>query len=111
MLTLVWSDGCTFLPVNSCLVASSKELNIIGPVKNFDKRTIAGKRRSLAQMKVVDSMLASLDTAMSSGISADYVLYDSWFSNPSQIISIKNKGLDTIATINKNRKIKYTYEG
>ena len=36
MLTLSWSDGNTLLPVNSCLLASAKDTNIIGPVKNFD---------------------------------------------------------------------------
>lgn len=111
MLTLGWSDGCTFLPINSCLVASSNESCILGPIKSFDKRTIAGKRRSLAQMKAVDSMLTLIDTAKAAGISADYVLFDSWFSNPSQIISIKNKGIDTIAMVKKSSKIKYTYEG
>ena len=51
MLTLSWSDGNTLIPVNSCLLASSKESNIIGPTKAFDKRTLAGKRRKLAQTK------------------------------------------------------------
>ena len=44
MLTLSWSDGNTLVPVNSCLVASSNESNVIGPVSSFDKRTIAGQR-------------------------------------------------------------------
>ena len=48
MLTLCWSDGNSLIPVNSCLLASSKESNIIGPKRSFDKRTIAGKRRELA---------------------------------------------------------------
>ena len=45
MLTLSWSDGNTLIPVNSCLLASAKDTNIIGPVKDFDNRTIAVKRR------------------------------------------------------------------
>ena len=32
MLTLSWSDGNTLIPVNSCLLASAKDTNIIGPV-------------------------------------------------------------------------------
>lgn len=82
LLTLGWSDGNTFLPVNSCLMASSKEANIIGSQKDFDKRSIAGKRRKLAQMKATDIMLQLLDMATAQGITADYVLFDSWFSNP-----------------------------
>lgn len=47
MLTLSWSDGNTLIPVNNCLLASAKDTNIIGPVKNFDNRTLAGKRRKI----------------------------------------------------------------
>ena len=79
MLTLSWSDGNTLIPVNSCLLASAKEANIIGPVKNFDNRTIAGKRRKLAQTKAPEAMMALLDTALSAGLKADYVLFDSCF--------------------------------
>ncbi len=111
MLTLGWSDGSTFLPVNSCLLASSKESNIIGPVNVYDKRTIAGKRRMLAQKKATDAMLDLLDTAASAGLSADYVLFDSWFSNPAQILDIKNRGMDVIAMVKKSSRIKYIYDG
>ncbi len=111
MLTLGWSDGNTFLPVNSCLLASSKESNIIGPVRSYDKRTVAGKRRILAQKKATEAMLDLLDTADSAGLSADYVLFDSWFSNPSQILDVKNRGMDVIAMIKKSSRIKYDYEG
>ena len=55
MLTLSWSDGNTLIPVNSCLLASAKDTNIIGPVKTFDNRTVAGKRRKLAQTKSAGS--------------------------------------------------------
>ena len=48
LLTLSWSDGNTLIPVNSCLIASNKNSNVIGPVKDYDKRTIAGLRRILA---------------------------------------------------------------
>ena len=111
LLTLGWSDGNTFMPVNSCLLASSKESNIIGPTKDFDKRSIAGKRRKLAQMKAPEVMLHLLDAAVSNGLSADYVLFDSWFANPAQITAIKSKGMDVIAMIKKSSRIQYEYEG
>lgn len=111
LLTLGWSDGNTFLPVNSCLLASSKESNIIGPAKGFDKRSIAGKRRKLAQMKAPDAMMHLIDTAVASGISADYVLFDCWFANPAQITAIKSKGMDVIVMIKKSSRIQYRYEG
>lgn len=111
MLTLSWSDGNTLIPVNSCLLASSKESNVIGPVKAFDKRTLAGKRRKLAQTKAPEAMLTLLDTAISAGLSAEYVLFDSWFSNPAQITAIKDKEMDVIAMIKKSSRIKYSYNG
>ena len=111
MLTLSWTDGNTLIPVNSCLVASSKEENILGPVNSYDKRTLAGQRRNLATSKAPDVMLKLLDTAIASGIKADYVLFDCWFANPVQIQSIKSKDLDVIAMIKKSSRIKYTYNG
>lgn len=56
-------------------------------------------------------MLTLLDTAVSSDISADYVLFDSWFSNPAQITAIKSMGMDVIAMIKKSSRIRYEYHG
>ena len=50
-----------------------------------------------------------LDTALSAGLKADYVLFDSWFSNPAQITAIHSKGMDVIAMIKKSSWIKYSY--
>lgn len=109
MLTLSWSDGNTLIPVNSCLLAFAKDTNIIGPVKVFDHRTLAGKRRKLAQTKAPEAMISLLDTALRAGLNADYVLFDSWFSNPAQITAIHSKGMDVIAMIKKSSRIKYSY--
>ena len=111
MLTLSWSDVNSLIPVNSCLLASSKQSNLIGPIKEFDNRTIAGKRRRLAQTKAPQAILTLLDTAVSSGLSADYVLFDTWFANHAQITAIKGKGMDVIAMIKKSNRIKYLYNG
>ena len=112
MLTLSWSDGNTLIPVNSCLLASAKTTNIIGPVKDFDNRTLAGKDASLLKTKAPEAMMALLDTALSVGLNADYVLFDSWFSNPVQITAIHSKGMDVIAMIKKkSSRIKYSYGG
>ena len=111
MLTLSWSDGNTLIPVNSCLLASAKDTNIIGPVKTFDNRTVAGKRRKLAQTKAPEAMMTLLDIALSAGMKADYVLFDSWFSNPAQVTDIHSKGMNVIAMIKKSSRIKYSYCG
>ena len=111
MLTLSWSDGNTLIPINSCLLTSAKDTNIIGPVKTFDNRTVAGKRRKLAQTKAPEARMTLLDTALSAGMKADYVLFDSWFSNPAQVTDIHSKGMNVIAMIKKSSRIKYSYCG
>ena len=108
MLTLNWSDGNTLIPVNSCLLASTKDKNIIGPVKDFDSRTLAGRRRKLAQTKAPEAMITLLDTALRAGLNADYVLFDSWFSNPAQVTAIHSKGIDVIAMVKKSSRIRYS---
>lgn len=111
MLTLGWSDGNTFIPVNSCLLASSKNENILGTTKTFDKRTIAGRRRTLAVKKGTEVMLELLDTALSADLNADYVLFDNWFANPAQITAIKSRNMNVIAMLKKSSKIHYEYNG
>ena len=111
LMTLGWTDGNTFLPVNSCLLASSKESNLIGPVEQFDGRSLAAKRRKLARTKGTDVMIELLRSALSAGHTADYVLFDTWFSSPAQLIAVKNLGLDSIALIKKSSRIYYEYEG
>ena len=111
LMTLGWTDGNTFLPVNSCLLASSKESNLIGPVEQFDGRSLAAKRRKLARTKDTDVMIELLRSALSAGHTADYVLFDTWFSSPAQLIAVKNLGLDSIAMIKKSSRIYYEYEG
>jgi hypothetical protein len=111
LMTVGWTDGNTFLPVNSCLLASSKEKNLIGPVDQYDGRSLAAKRRTLAQTKGTEVMIELLKTAQNAGHHADYVLFDTWFSSPAQLIAVKSLGLDSIAMIKKSSRIYYEYEG
>lgn len=111
LMTLGWTDGNTFLPVNGCLLASSKDSNLIGPQEHFDGRSLAAHRRNLAQMKGTDAMLELIKAAQKAGHTADYVLFDSWFSNPAQLVAIKNLGLNSIAMIKKSSRIRYEYNG
>ena len=112
MLTLGWSDGNSFVPIAHRLMSSSDDKNMLGTKKSFDKRSIAHKRREQARMKATDVMLDMLKTALKAGHRAKYVLFDSWFSNPKEIIRIKNEcDLDTIAMVKKSSKINYIFNG
>ena len=111
LMTLGWTDGNTFLPINGCLLSSSKESNLTGPVGIPDGRSLAAKRREMAQRKGTDVMIDLIKTALLGGHRADYVLFDTWFSNPAQLIAVKNVGLDSIAMIKKSSRIYYEFEG
>ena len=110
LLTLGWTDGCTFLPINFSLLASANEKNILGPHGNLDKRTIAGKRRFMACRKSTEVMVELLRTALAAGHHAKYVLFDSWFSNPRQINAIKDLEMDVIAMVKRSSKRTYLFE-
>ena len=64
----------------------------------------------MALRKATDVMLELLDAAMKAGHQAKYVLFDTWFANPHQIVAIKDMGLDTIAMVKKSSRIKYEFE-
>lgn len=112
LLTLGWGDGNSFVPINFSLLASSNEENVLGPHRDFDKRSLAGRRRKQAQSKATDVLVDLLKTAIHAGHSAKYVLFDTWFSTPKTICRIKAEcNLDTIAMIKKSSRIKYEWNG
>lgn len=111
MLTLGWSDGSTFLPVNSILLSSENEKNRINEAAELDKRTVGYKRRKLSMEKGTHAMLALLDAAKKSAIPAKYVLFDSWFSSPSTLHAVKKTGYDVIGMVKKTPKMFFRYNG
>ena len=62
-------------------------------------------------MKGTDVMIELLKTAQKAGHKADYVLFDTWFSSPAQLLAVKKLGLDSIAMIKKSSRIYYEYGG
>ena len=111
MLTLGWSDGSTFLPVNSVLLSSENKKNRINEASAMDKRTAGYKRRQLSVQKGTSVMLELLKYAKDADIPARYVLFDSWFSSPSSIHAVKEIGYDIIAMVKKTPKMFFRYDG
>lgn len=112
LLTLGWGDGNSFVPINFVLLASSNEENVLGPHRDFDKRSLAGHRRKQAQSKATNVLVDLLKTAIHADHSAKNVLFDTWFSTPKTICRIKAEcNLDTIAMIKKSSRIKYEWNG
>ena len=111
MLTLGWSDGSTFLPVNSILLSSEKKKNRVNEAATLDKRTVGYKRRALSMQKGTLAMLELLDAAKKAAIPAKHVLFDSWFSSPSTLHAVKKIGYDVIGMVRKTPKMFFCYNG
>ena len=111
MLTLGWSDGSTFLPVNSVLLSSENKKNRVNEAADVDKRTVGYKRRMLSMQKGTQAMLELLKIAKKAAIPAKYVLFDSWFSSPSTLHAVKSIGYDVIGMVKKTPKMFFRYNG
>ena len=84
LLTLGWSDGVNFLPVDFVLCSSAKKTKRVqGITKALDKRTCGYKRRLEAMTKSTDHLENMVKRALRQGVRADYILMDSWFCFPS----------------------------
>lgn len=112
MLVLGWSDGNSFVPILHRLLASSDDKNILGVEKDFDKRSVAYKRRKQSRTKATEVVMDMLNNAVKAGHKAKYVLFDRWFSTPATMIRIKKSfNLSTIAMLKKSSKVNYIFEG
>ena len=110
MLTLGWTDGVDFIPFAFQLMSSSDPKKRLCESKTFDGRTIAARRRKSAVTTMPERVLELLRQAKAAMIPADYVLFDSWFSSPSALISIRKIGYHVVSMLKKG-KTKYTYMG
>ena len=111
MLTLGWSDGSSFLPVNSILLSSENKKNRVSEAVGVDKRTAGYKRRLLSIQKGTQAMLELLRTAKKAAVPVKYVLFDSWFSSPSTLHAVKTIGYDVIGMVKKTPKMFFRYNG
>lgn len=111
-LTIGWSDGNTFLPVNCALMSTRKKTNLVGSKSSItDQRTIAGQRRSQAQRKMNEVVLELISQALRLGVTAKYVLFDSWYSSPQMFWHLKELGLESVAILKRSSKVYYRYRG
>lgn len=109
LLTLGWSDGHTFLPVDFALLSSVKA-GLTGIHPGIDKRSCGYKRRKESLLSAPHLVPELLDRAIASGISAAYVLMDSWFTHAPLIQRIVDRGLHVIGMV-KNDNKRYLVHG
>lgn len=110
MLTLGWSDGNTFLPINSCLLSSADANVRCNEAREVAANSNGETRRKLAVKKATEVMDTLLDEADAAGIKANYLLFDSWFCFPAVVAKVKKRHLDVIAMV-KKMKTKYEIDG
>ena len=109
MLTLGWSDGHTFLPVDFSLLSSNKS-QINGISEKIDKRTSGYKRRTEALRHAPELIPLMIDRVLAVGMTASYVLMDSWFTYAPLIGAITQRGLDVIGMV-KSTNQRYLVNG
>lgn len=108
MLTLIWTDGVSVVPLAFRHLASSDEKKQrCGCKDDLDKRTCGYRARKEAVLKATDVLILQLKAALKAGIFAKYVLFDSWFAYPVTIAKVCSLGLHVVARVKDSTKIKY----
>jgi hypothetical protein len=111
MLTICWSDGVSCLPMDFTLLSSSNaEKRFCDSRKSLDKRCCAYQRRKEATQKATEHLEAMVKRILSTGVSAKYLLMDSWFTMPATVIALA-KHLPVIGMVKNSPRIYYTFNG
>jgi len=112
LLTLAWSDGVTLIPLLYRHLSSADKKNRYNEAKPcLDKRSVGYRIREQAISTATDNLLLMLKQAKKMCIPAKHVVFDSWFSFPSTIMSIKKIGFDVVGRLKDTSKIKYLANG
>jgi len=112
LLNLGWSDGQTFMPVDFRLLASGDDNNLLeGLHVKEDRRTLATKRRDDARTDKPALALKMLEAVKGTAAQVKYVLFDSWFSSPKFVLSVKNLGYDVVARLKNHENYRYLLSG
>jgi len=110
MLTLCWSDGVSCLPVDFSLLASSDARKRLGHNrKMMDRRCCANQRRREATIKATEHLKGMLNRALKAGLTARYLLMDSWFTMPATVTSLAGL-IPVIGMVKKIRTVHYRFQ-
>jgi hypothetical protein len=111
MLTMGWSDGGSFIPIQLSMLSSAKDKNCLVPMRgDLDKRTVGYKRRKDSTRKSTDLLVDMVSVAIAADISERHLLFDSWFAFPATIRKIKALEIDSICMLKDTPTIHYTFE-
>ena len=111
LLTLGWSDGFSFAPLDFSLMSSAKEENRYSEIREgMDKRLCGYKRRQEALLHKPEVVAQMIDRALQAGLAADYLLMDSWFTTMPLVQQMVARGQHVIGRV-KDQKQRYEYKG
>ncbi len=111
ILTLGWSDGASFVPVDHAVLCSvTKRNRMQGVRKVMDRRTCGARRRQEALGKSTDLIVPMVRRALGLFIFAEYLLMDSWFGLPALVRSLMEH-IHVICVVKNTPKIFYEFEG
>jgi len=111
MLTICWSDGTSCLPMDFALLSSSEaRKRLCDSQKALDKRCCAYRRRKEATQKATAHLETMVKRILSRGVSAKYLLMDSWFTMPATVVTLAQH-LKVIGMVKKSPRIYYTLNG
>ena len=106
VVSLNYSDGFSNFMLDFTIAMNKYARVTIGNFTNkIDQRTNAHKRRLETMKGKSQIAIDMVKRAVSSGIYADYLLVDSWYSKPVFIQEMNNLGLKIISRIANNNKI------
>lgn len=108
LLTLGYTDGHSFFPVDFALLSGKKKVESKEIIA--DRRTSGGKRLVEAERPMTEVTVELIERALNRGIYATHVLMDKWFTSPKLINAITELDLDVIGMV-KNANTRYFYEG
>jgi hypothetical protein len=111
LLTLGWSDGFSFAPLDFSLMSSVKKENRYNEIReDLDKRLCGYKRRQDALLHKPEAVTQMIDRVLRAGFAADYLLMDSWFTQMPLVQKMLERELHVIGRI-KDLKQRYMYQG
>ena len=119
-LQMGWTDGESYLPLGSKLLASDEESESFQKKHTqkacpdaicktgLDKRTHASQIRTEAEERTKPELVVSwIKRAIKNGFKASYVLFDSWFNYESLLKNITPLGLHVIGMLKQDHRKYY----
>jgi hypothetical protein len=108
MLQIGYHNGARFYPLDAGFHTSEKRPN--EKLRQMDKRTNGWKRRMETFEKKTALLIQMIQRCSQVGISARFVLFDSWFACDKVISKILTIGYGVICRLKRNR-VRYSYRG